>query len=250
MVAGTDWCYRFVTLTQVKRSLSVLCLILYWKIKQLLSLKLLTKKILKQLNFIKVSCFLFLPQESCQTKMTQHNSRKYLYKCKTIHLWTHKLLLLTKKEKSKEMLNRHSQNVGTSIPLLLFPDINILSNISSYDPQCSTSLWNSQERSWHTYFSTNNASTSHPGKRSSLTDAEYEITRWENFTTILPLLRAFPASTRTGHGHPLPWAHPLQSSPQVPGEHFLLLERIETFLARGTWNERSLLGKQKAKGKE
>lgn len=98
-----------------------------------------------------------------------------------------------KKEKSKEMLNRHSQNVGTSIPLLLFPGVNILSNISSYDPQCSTSLWNSQERSWYTYVSINNASTSYPGKRSSLTDAEYEITWWENFMITLPVTENLPS---------------------------------------------------------
>lgn len=50
MVAGTDWYYTYVTLTAVNRSLSALVLILYWKIKHLVSLKLL-KKLLKQLNF-------------------------------------------------------------------------------------------------------------------------------------------------------------------------------------------------------
>lgn len=151
------------------------------------------------------------------------------------------------------MLNRNSQNVKISIPPLLFPRLNILLNIWSYDPQCSTLLWNSQERrSWYTYFSTNNASMSYSGKRSSLTDAEYEITWWENFVIIIPVTerRPFPACTTTGHGYPLLWAHPLQSSPQVYGDRFLLLGHVETFLARGTGNERSLLGKQKAKGRD
>jgi len=44
------------------------------------------KKKLKQLNFRQVSCFLFLPQDFCQTNMTLHISRKYFYKCRVIRL--------------------------------------------------------------------------------------------------------------------------------------------------------------------
>lgn len=166
--------------------------------------------------------------------MTQHISRKYFHKCKII--WKHKLFLLLKKRKSKEMLSRQSpcRNINPSFSSQAQTFCQIFQAMILNVALCWK--FTGEKRGWYTYFSTNNASTSYPRKRSSLTGAEYEATWWENLVTSSYWVPSQLLQQRSWVPPSLsPSSAELTTDP-FTGDHFLLLEHIETFLARGIWN--------------